>query len=90
MIRAKENTIGRTDEFNSLAVELSEFIGLIGLEKTANDDLVNRILLLIEQAERDSFEQGMKTGLKYSIEKLTSELEHAMMESGKSTVILVQ
>jgi hypothetical protein len=65
----------RSDEFFNLANALSEYIALLGLDKTINDELVNNVMRLIEQAEKDSYRQGIEEGLKYNFDQIMNQIE---------------
>lgn len=90
----KTEEINRSGEFLDLANELSEFIGLLGLEKRINDKLVKRITLLIEQAEKDSYRTGLEAGMKYNFngikDRIIDEIESEIIGSETSKCNLIQ
>ena len=75
MERTEKIIIERSDEFFILANSLSEYIRLIGLDKKINDKLVNNLMRLIEQAEKDSYRQGIEEGLKYNFDHIMNQIE---------------
>ena len=75
MERTEKIIIEQSNEFFILANSLSEYIRLIGLDKTINDKLVNNVMLLIEQAEKDSYRQGIEEGLKYNFDHIMNQIE---------------
>ena len=56
--------IERTEEFKSVARELSVFIQALPLTHEDNDKLIALIIAQVQQAEKDAFEQGFSLGLK--------------------------
>ena len=75
----EEIIIERSDEFFILANSLSDYIRLIGLDKKINDKLVNNLMRLIEQAEKDSYRQGIEEGLKYNFDHIMNQIESQNM-----------
>jgi len=45
------------------------------LDKTINDKLANNVMRLIEQAEKDSYRQGIEEGLKYNFDHLMNQID---------------
>ena len=79
MVGTEEIIIERSDEFFILANSLSDYIRLIGLDKKINDKLVNNLMRLIEQAEKDSYRQGIEEGLKYNFDHIMNQIESQNM-----------
>jgi len=78
-VGTEEIIIERSDEFFILANSLSDYIRLIGLDKKINDKLVNNLMRLIEQAEKDSYRQGIEEGLKYNFDHIMNQIESQNM-----------
>ena len=79
MERTEKIIIEQSNEFFILANSLSEYIRLIGLDKKINDKLVNNLMRLIEQAEKDSYRQGIEEGLKYNFDHIMNQIESQNM-----------
>ena len=45
------------------------------MDKTINDKLANNVMRLIEQAEKDSYRQGIEEGLKYNFDHLMNQID---------------
>jgi len=94
MKKSEEINIERSEEFFDIAKEVSELVGFLGLQKRKNDELVKKIVQLIEQAEKDSYRQGLETGLKHNFEglkdKIIDELESEIMGSERPNRKLIQ
>lgn len=58
--------INRTEDFQQMAQQLSEFVAALHLDQPTNDRLVALIIEQVRQAEKDSFMQGFDMGLKYA------------------------
>ena len=79
MERTEKIIIEQSNEFFILANSLSDYIRLIGLDKKINDKLVNNLMRLIEQAEKDSYRQGIEEGLKYNFDHIMNQIESQNM-----------
>lgn len=90
MKKSEELYTERSEEFFDIAKEVSELVALLRLEKSVNDELVIKITQLVEVAESDSFERGVKVGVEYNIDKLAEVIESEIMGSERINRKLMQ
>lgn len=76
VIKAKVNiSKGRSDEFNEVAQELSDFIEGIDLDLVPHSKLMYLVLAQIRVAERDAFKFGFDTAVKLMHDYHSDEME---------------
>lgn len=59
-------TIERTEEFYSIARELSEFIKGLPLSQPDNDKLIALIIRQVQAGEQGAFAQGLRIGKEFA------------------------
>ena len=71
--KSKETYIERSEEFLDIAKEVSELVGLLDYKKN-KWWIRKKFVQLIEQAERDSYRQGLEAGLNHKFERLKDRI----------------
>lgn len=57
-------SVPRTEKFNEIAKELSDFVATLPLEQSDNDRLIKIIVKQINEAERGAYLAGFDMGIK--------------------------
>lgn len=76
IVKAKVNiSKGRSDEFNDVAQELSDFIEGLDLDMVPHSKLIYLVLTQIRVAERDAFKFGFNMAVKLMHDYHSDEME---------------